>query len=315
MLKSIGTWVLAFVLLFNYQAASAKTLMPDAPISQLRGVNKAHWDQTSAGIFISGANVIRFGINFNKPASANLAMIRTTPRGITPIVGSWAATCKQDADSLSAVVDTWVAQAPVWTRMDGIVNIANEWGPIYPDPQQVKPSTKLLQHGWRDAYIAAIARMRSAGYRGTLMIDAGGCGQDWRAIVNDGADVLAADPLHKIVFDLHIYGGLNTDIKLDKAFAALVASKLPVFIGEFGPGNMIGPSKTPITPENIIARAESAHFGWAAWAWDDNDLGGCKSDDAWFSMTRFCSRYTGLADDLTIFGQKIVAILHTLNHK
>ena len=51
-----------------------------------------------------------------------------------------------------------------------IVNIANEWGPAN--------STV-----WRDSYITAIAAMRKAGYLGTLLIDAGGCGQDLTDLV------------------------------------------------------------------------------------------------------------------------------------
>ena len=289
----------------------ARDVKIDIFTSHLRGFNKLHWDQSNTGIKNTRANVVRFALNFTRPAKDNISMVQSATPHALPIVGNWEGTCKQDAKSLSSIVDTWLDQSKVWTKLDGTINIANEWGPGYLYQQQVSPWKKIPNHGWRDGYIAAIKRMRSAGYTNTLMIDAGACGQDWRAIVNDGAAVLASDPQHKIVFDLHIYGALNTDAKLDEAFSALAASKLPIFIGEFGPGRMIGPSPTPITPQNIIARAEKAHFGWAAWAWDDNNLNGCKSDDNWFSMTNSCSAYDGSPSQLTAFGKIIVPLLHS----
>lgn len=281
---------------------------------RLRGFNDVHWDQSKAGQRLAGANAVRYALDYRRAAEANLALVQAAAGdGIVPIVGNWQATCSSDPAALAAVVDTWVAQAPAWTKLHGIINVANEWGPPYLYQQQVKPWALVPQHGWRDGNVTAIQRMRKAGYTGMLMIDAGSCGQDWRTIVNDGPAVLAADPLHNVVFDLHIYGGLSTAAKLDEAFAALVASKLPIVIGEFGPGNGIGPSPTPIAPVDIIARAEAAGFGWLAWAWNDNNLAGCASNDKWFSMTTRCSVYTGQTSELTAFGQVVVPLLHKLN--
>jgi hypothetical protein len=42
-------------------------------------------------------------------------------------------------------------------------------------------------------------------------------------------------------------------------------------------------------------------LGWAAWAWDDNNLGGCSSDNNWFSMTYSCGNYTA-PSNLTQYG-------------
>lgn len=313
MRKLLGILMMLVSVVAAAQVGTA--VKPEFADVRIRGVDKIHWDQPSTGIQLSGANAIRFGLNFARPAADNLALVQaaTKPNGLVPIVGNWAATCSSDPAALAAVVDTWIDQAPAWTQLHGFINIANEWGAPYLYQQQVKPWAQLPQHGWRDAYVAQIARMRKAGYTSTLMIDAGSCGQDWQTIVNDGPAVLAADPLRNVVFDLHIYGGLNTAAKLDTAFAALVASKLPIVIGEFGPGNNIGPSPTPVAAVDIVARAEAAGFGWLAWAWDDNDLAGCASDDKWFSMTTHCSAYTGQTSELTAFGQVIVPLLHKLN--
>ena len=77
-----------------------------------------------------------------------------------------------------------------------ILNLANEWGPAN--------STV-----WRDSYISAVAKMRAAGYLATLMIDAGGCGQDIDDLTNHAAEVFESDPQKNIVFALHPYGSVN----------------------------------------------------------------------------------------------------------
>ena len=75
-------------------------------------------------------------------------------------------------------------------------------------------------------------------------------------------------------------------------------------VGEFGPGKNIGPSPTLVTPGQIITAAEANGIGWLVWAWDDNNLANCSSDDRWFSMTKGCGRYTQ-ASDLTNFGKDV----------
>ena len=165
------------------------------------------------------------------------------PNKIVPMPGNWGATCKSDVASLTTIVDTWVAQAATWTQLNsnGLINIANEWGPAN--------STV-----WRDQYIAAIARMRTAGYTGTLVVDAGGCGQDAADVINYGAAVLASDPQKNILFDVHVYGMFYLPATASwmqdytKSMAALKATGLPLILGEFGPGKNIGPSPTMITP-------------------------------------------------------------------
>jgi hypothetical protein len=81
-----------------------------------------------------------------------------------------------------------------------------------------------------------------------------------------------------------------------------------LIIGEFGPGKNIGPSPTTITPQQVIATAESNGWGWLPWAWDDNDQANCMSDNNGFSMTVNCGTYN-TNTDLTTYGQIIVPIL------
>jgi len=174
---------------------------PNGRPFQIHGVNRLHWDSNSAdGIARSGANSVRWDIDFTRPAQANVALVRrdSIARHMVPIVGNWQGTCSEDRSKLEAIVATWVAQSKQWTRLDRylIVNIANEWGPA-DSPE------------WRDAYIDAIGRLRAAGYRGPLLIDSGGCGQDDADLTRYSQAVLDSDPERNIIFALHLYGHTN----------------------------------------------------------------------------------------------------------
>lgn len=274
---------------------------------RIRGVNRTHYDSnSSAGIAKSGANAVRIFVatNWGQTVAGLVNIVQTehidrkqvpipTASYISPS-GSAATSCNTTTAALSTVVANWVASASNWTPLNKwmIVNIANEWGPAN--------STV-----WRDSYITAIAQMRAAGYLGPLMIDSGGCGQDPADLLNYATAVFNSDPQKNIIFSYHGYSPVSSLANF-ALFAALAKSSgLAFVIGEFGPGKNIGPSPTLLTPAQVITAAEANGLGWLAWAWDDNDLAECKSDDKWFSMTYNCGAYTQRSD-LTIYGQDVV---------
>jgi mannan endo-1,4-beta-mannosidase len=282
---------------------------------RIHGVNRNHGDSygTPTGLPLSGANAERIFLQSTTTPAYNAALVQremvTNNIVPIPVIGWGATTCKTDPALLAANVDAWVGQASVWAPLSGsaIFNIANEWG----------PSTDV----WRDSYITAVRRMRAAGYTGLLMVDAGGCGQDQRTVVNYGAQVLDADPLHNVVFGVHVYGSWHVatptnpwqswwGFTYESGMAKLRASGLPVVISEFGPMG-VGPSQTPVPPERLIADAEAAGWGWMPWSWDDNNLQACASSDVGgFSLTKKCGIYTGDdANELTAWGRTIVPLL------
>jgi hypothetical protein len=177
---------------------------------RLRGVDRAHYDSNSAaGIALSKANSVRIfiGINYGQtwPGLANIIQTQhiaydEVPIPVIPSTTTGTATsCSTDTTVLSSVVANWVANAAVFTPMNRemIVNIANEWG----------PSDSSV---WASSYISAVQQMRAAGYLGTLLIDAGGCGQDELDLDTYATQVLAADPQHNLMFAYHLYGGTTT---------------------------------------------------------------------------------------------------------
>jgi mannan endo-1,4-beta-mannosidase len=210
--------------------------------------------------------------------------------------GNWEGTCKRDAATLTTIVDRWVAQysnyAPLQKSM--ILNVANEWGP--------EDSTV-----WRDSYITAIGRLRTAGYTCTISVTSGGCGQDNADLAKYARAVFDSDPEKNIIFDQHIYGNWGYDATklsgqqgLNAGLDALAATGLVMVVGEFGPGNKIGPSPTDLKPADIMQAAEARGFGWLAWGWDDNPSAG----DGWFALSHN-GDYASSAD-LTAFGKVVV---------
>ncbi|MGH7296855.1 MAG: cellulase family glycosylhydrolase [Polyangiaceae bacterium] len=273
---------------------------------RIRGINKLHWDNGSAGLAGSHANTVRWVIDFTQPAADNIALLQggsgKTAGGIydhmVVMPGAWdstagSVTCSNDPNTVAAAVATWVAQESSWTQLErwSIINIANEWG----------PSSSTV---WRDSYISAIARMRAAGYHATLSITSGGCGQDNADLVTYAQAVFDSDPEKNVIFDRHVYGGDASVGALDTDAQALAALGQVVIFGEFGPGRNIGPSPTDLTPAQVIQTAEKYGFGWMSWAWDDNDLANAQADNAWFALS-YTGDYTKSAD-LTLAGQAVV---------
>lgn len=274
---------------------------------RIRGVNKCHYDADWPGIPKTHANTIRWGVPLWLGGEVSAKLMRDSiAQKIVPMAGIWYTsgtwadadnvTCKEDTAILNRAVDQWVAQAATFKPFEKnlLVNIANEWGP---DGSTV----------WRDAYISAVARMRAAGYLGTLVVDAGGCGQDPTSITKYAQAILDSDPQRNILFDVHIYGlwsngvGESWQTDLTKGLDSLAATGLAIVLGEFGPGRNIGASPTNITPGTIITEAEARGMGWMAWAWDDP---ASDAKDTDFALSKN-GEYKSSAD-LTTFGKDVV---------
>ena len=274
---------------------------------RIRGVDKCHYDADWPGIPKTHANTIRWGVPLWLAASVSSKLMQDSIHAkIVPMAGVWytagtyadadSVTCKEDTAPLSIAVDQWVAQAATFKAFEKyvLINIANEWG----------PSNSTV---WRDAYITAVSRLRAAGYLSTLVIDSGGCGQDTVDIATYAQGVFDSDPQRNIVFDVHVYGnwsnggGKSWQTDLNSGLDSLVATGLPIIVGEFGPGRNIGPSPTQITPGQSITAAEARGIGWMAWAWDDP---ASNVTDDWFALS-YTGDYTSSAD-LTTFGKDVV---------
>jgi hypothetical protein len=253
--------------------------------------------------------------------------------------------CTTDPAVLNRAVSTWIAQAAVWTTLDRylIINVANEWGPsnstVWRD-SYISAIAKLRQAGYLgpilidsggcgqdDAdllqysravfdsdpqrniifsiHLYTTANDHSATIRSIstqpARVNVGGVPGAWTVTLSVDSSSWGAYTGGGTVLD---YNG-NYALRIARFAALAQTTGAAYLIGEFGPGRNIGPSPTTVTPAEIITAAEANGVSWLPWAWDDNDLAGCKADNNWFSMTYNCGAYAQ-PSDLTLYGQDVV---------
>ncbi|KQW01361.1 cellulase family glycosylhydrolase [Rhizobacter sp. Root1221] len=120
---------------------------------------------------------------------------------------------------------------------------------------------------WIEGHKNAIAKLRAAGIRNTLMVDAPSWGQDWEGVMRThAASVFAADPLRNTVFSVHMYAVYPTDSEVNSYLSTFISAKLPLVVGEFGDtfqGQAVAASA-------IMSRARQYGIGYLGWSWSGN---------------------------------------------
>ncbi|MFI8074450.1 cellulase family glycosylhydrolase [Streptomyces sp. NPDC086033] len=238
----------------------------------MRGVNHAHtWYPNELGsladIKAQGANTVRVVLADGHRWTANTASD----------VANVIAQCKANrlicvlevhdttgygedsaAGTLDQAADYWIGLKSVLAGQEDyiVLNIGNEpWGNT--DPA-----------GWTAPTIAAIQKLRNAGFEHTIMVDAPNWGQDWQGVMRANAQsVYAADTTGNLIFSIHMYSVFDTAAEITDYLNAFVSAKLPIMIGEFG-----GPADQWGDPDEdtMMATAEQLDIGYLAWSWSGN---------------------------------------------
>lgn len=230
---------------------------------------------TSFGTGTGGTGTYNFAVNLNLPSQTFT----------TSLPGSG----DQSASTMDCAAQYWVDAASNWKTIErySIINIINEWGPT---------DTTV----WRDSALAAVQKMRTAGYTGLIMIDAPGSGQDPASlghagtIIRDSGYIFANDPQKNVVISLHVYGVYRPGElwSVAQQMASVTSSTgVPFVIGEFGPDILISVlgSRTLEDQREIMAVASAANLsGWISWAWDDhiNDNDSNGTSDSFYAMAK-----------------------------
>lgn len=295
----------------------------------IRGINHTLWwgDEihnheaitSPNGLVKTGANLIRAvfgpGGGADTPAEMRKEVESILAQKLVPMVERHDATGNDTATTDSAlqqVVDNvWLVPANVQLLKDYedriILNIANEWG----------PNSSV----WRDGYKTAVMKLRRAGINCLLVIDAGGhFGQDYRSIINYGAEIVSSDPQHNIVFSLHTYGfwvSTNRNANLagtwgppandpwlfEDKMTALRQTRLPIIVGEF---SWEGSDQVNYKTQDILNYCQANRIGWIAWSWNQNSGDGLSPLDM-LGFSNGTSKWLYTTDaDLTPYGLLIV---------
>lgn len=252
-----------------------RLLAPTGDVVVLRGINEMFvWgdkDGSSlAEIARAGANCVRIVWTLVDGTADELGRLAAlaVSLGLIPIVEFHDAT--GDLAKLPRLVDGWTSEPylDLIRRHERhlIVNIGNE-----PGDQQVTSSAFL------SAYVEVVDRMRKAGIRTPLMIDAPEWGKAWETVSAVADELLSADPERNLLLSVHMWWPVRDHGSLDavegrvrRTIADAVDRDLPLVVGEFGgaftkdgvvqPGDEI--------PWRLILEECEAHgIGWLAWSW------------------------------------------------
>lgn len=239
----------------------------------LRGVNHMFiWTdregKTIPEIAKTGANCVRIVWNTRGRISDLDSIIGLCiANGMIPIpeihdtTGNW--------DRLPDVLDYWLRDESLQMIQNHqeylILNVGNEPGNSERDPGE-----------FFDAYNLIVTKMRAAGVRVPIMIDADNWGQSEKNILEVGPRLLQADPEHNLLFSIHMWwpterhDPLRTGVetvqeRITACLETSVQKKLPLIVGEFAPVAAGGAREIPY--KFIMGECERLGIGWLCWSW------------------------------------------------
>jgi len=174
-----------------------------------------------------------------------------------------------------------------------IINIANE-------PENGSGDPALL----KNAYSAAINKMRNQKYTCPLMLDSYNWAKDANFVINFGNLLMQQDPLHNLIFSIHAYWpthgayGDYSDAKITADMTGLKNTDLPIVVGELAMAD-VQDQNYAINYTLIMKLCQQNGFGYLAWWWGFYNNPGANNI---LSMTN-----TGIYTGLTGPG-KIIAV-------
>ncbi len=146
-----------------------------------------------------------------------------------------------------------------------IINVGNEPG------SQEMPSDEFF-----NTYNIIVTKMRAAGIRVPIMIDADNWGQSEKNLLDVGPLLLQADPEHNLLFSIHMWWPSELHDAATTGFATVaervtacleksVELNLPLIVGEFAPVAVGGAREIPY--RHIMSECERLSIGWLCWSW------------------------------------------------
>ncbi|MEU6230104.1 cellulase family glycosylhydrolase [Streptomyces sp. NPDC047042] len=238
----------------------------------MRGVNHAHtWyptqTQSLRDVKALGSNTVRVvladGHRWTKNSADDVAAVIAQCKAnrlicVLEVHDTTGYGEEAAAGTLDQAADYWIGLKSVLEGQENyvIINIGNEpWGNT--DPA-----------GWTAPTIAAVQKLRAAGFQHTIMVDAPNWGQDWQGVMRANAQtVYNADTTGNLIFSIHMYSVFDTAAEITDYLNAFVTAKLPILIGEFG-----GPADQWGDPDEdtMMATAQQLKLGYLAWSWSGN---------------------------------------------
>ncbi|WP_327009898.1 glycoside hydrolase family 5 protein [Dactylosporangium sp. NBC_01737] len=235
----------------------------------MRGVSHPYaWykdqNQSFADIKRLGANTVRVVLTDGVGADEVAGVISTCRQHRLICVLEYHGTTGYGEDAasvtLDAAADYWLGLRQVLAGQEAyvVINVGNE------------PYGNHDTAGWTGATKGAVAKLRGAGLKHLVMVDAPNWGQDWSGVMRGNASaVFDADPLRNTVFSVHMYGVYGTAAKVTGYFDAFRDAGLPLVVGEFGWKHSDG----GVDADTIMREAQARGIGYLGWSWSGNGGG------------------------------------------
>ncbi len=141
-----------------------------------------------------------------------------------------------------------------------LLNIANECG-----------DETVTDDQFKTGYESAVKKIRNAGIKCPLVIDASDWGKNLAQLRSIGAYLINADPEHNLLFSVHLYWAISdgaNESYLTNEFQESVNTGLPFIVGEFTyKFNREGGCDYEADYKTIIRLSSQYQIGWLAWEW------------------------------------------------
>lgn len=238
----------------------------------MRGVNHPYtWFKKESDIALkaiaeTGSNTVRLVLSYGGQwEKDNIDAIKSLIEkckalNMIAVVEVHDATGKDDAKYLETAVNYWIEMkdALIGQEQYVILNIANEW------------IGQWDGNLWKEEYKKAIPKLRDAGIKNVIMVDAAGWGQYAQSIADGGKEVYESDPLRNTMFSIHFYGvaGGNAN-KIRYALENVTKQGLCVCSGEFGYTHSDG----DVDEEYLMEYCTENNIGYLGWSWKGNSGG------------------------------------------
>ncbi|MCE5300533.1 MAG: glycoside hydrolase family 5 protein [Spirochaetia bacterium] len=243
---------------FLYDACGEKII--------LRGVNKMTiWTdrdklEAFAEIAKTGANCVRIVWTTKDGTMAGLekAVEKCAQHKMIPIIELHDYTCKWGDEAFNALTAYWTDNEIVAMVKKHekylIINYGNEMGDWQTDVED-----------YVKRYSEAIKKMRKAGIRVPVMIDAPKCGQDMNPFYAYFGDIYRADPAKNTIYSIHMWWPNSPPERVQDALMTASGMDNVIVCGDFAAS---GVGCAPGIPyKTILSECSKYEVGWLAWEW------------------------------------------------
>jgi mannan endo-1,4-beta-mannosidase len=229
----------------------------------------------------TGANAVRIVWTYSENTTAaelDRAITNAAKNRLIPMVEILDQTCEWSKAAFDKVLAWWLQPDIIKVMKKHekyvLLNFANEMG---------NGDTNV--DNYKSEYRRVIEKMRGAGLKSTIVIDAPGCGQNETIMLAAAQYLIDSDPLKNIMMSLHLWWVPQEQDRITAVMTQAKNLNIPLVIGEFA--GVAVDCKTPTFYSHLLKIAQDTETGWMPWSWDKSN--GCQAH----SMTKD-DTYSGL---------------------